>query len=105
MLPVVHTPIGRTGAPAPPAGAGVDRATAVFTALVGERSLSPGFAVVALLLAVGLGAAHALAPGHGKTVMAAYLVGLRGTLRQAAVIGGHGHHHPHRRGACCSGSS
>jgi len=59
----------------------------VFTALVGERSLSPGFAAVALLLAVGLGAAHALAPGHGKTVMAAYLVGLRGTLRQAAVIG------------------
>ena len=54
---------------------------------MGERSLSPGFAVVALLLAVGLGAAHALAPGHGKTVMAAYLVGLRGTLRQAAVIG------------------
>jgi ABC-type nickel/cobalt efflux system permease component RcnA len=66
---------------------GVDRATAAFTALVGERSLSPGFALVALLLAVGLGAAHALAPGHGKTVMAAYLVGLRGTLRQAATIG------------------
>jgi nickel/cobalt transporter (NicO) family protein len=36
---------------------------------------------------VGRGAAHALAPGHGKTVMAAYLVGLRGTLGQAAVIG------------------
>jgi nickel/cobalt transporter (NicO) family protein len=34
-----------------------------------------------------LGAAHALAPGHGKTVMAAYLVGLRGSLRQAATIG------------------
>jgi nickel/cobalt transporter (NicO) family protein len=65
----------------------VDRATAAFTALVGERSRSPGFAVVALLLAVGLGAAHALAPGHGKTVMVAYLVGLRGTLRQAATIG------------------
>jgi len=42
---------------------------------------------VALLVAVGLGAAHALAPGHGKTVMAAYLVGLRGTPRQAAAIG------------------
>jgi ABC-type nickel/cobalt efflux system permease component RcnA len=66
---------------------GVDRATAAFTALVGKRSLSPGFALVTLLLAVGLGAAHALAPGHGKTVMAAYLVGLRGTLRQAATIG------------------
>jgi ABC-type nickel/cobalt efflux system permease component RcnA len=65
----------------------VDRATAAFTALVGARSRSPGFVVVALLLAVVLGAAHALAPGHGKTVMAAYLVGLRGTLRQAATIG------------------
>jgi nickel/cobalt transporter (NicO) family protein len=67
--------------------AGTDRVTAAFTALVGERSLSPRFAVVALLLAMGLGAAHALAPGHGKTVMAAYLVGLRGTLRQAVTIG------------------
>jgi nickel/cobalt exporter len=66
---------------------GVDRATAAFTALVGERRLSAGFAAVALLLAVALGAAHALAPGHGKTVMAAYLVGLRGSLRQAATIG------------------
>jgi nickel/cobalt exporter len=75
------------GASAGAGRGGVDRATAAFTALVGERSLSPGFAVVALLLAVGLGAAHALAPGHGKTVMAAYLVGLRGTLRQAATIG------------------
>jgi len=42
---------------------------------------------VAVLLAVALGAAHALAPGHGKTVMAAYLVGLRGTLGQAVTIG------------------
>jgi nickel/cobalt exporter len=66
---------------------GVDRATAAFTALVGGRSRSAGFAVVALLAAVALGAAHALAPGHGKTVMAAYLVGLRGTLRQAMTIG------------------
>jgi ABC-type nickel/cobalt efflux system permease component RcnA len=66
---------------------GVDRATAALAALVGERSGSAGFAVVALLVAVGLGAAHALAPGHGKTVMAAYLVGLRGSLRQAATIG------------------
>jgi ABC-type nickel/cobalt efflux system permease component RcnA len=61
--------------------------TAAFTRLVGGRSLSPGFAVVALVLAVGLGAGHALAPGHGKTVMAAYLVGLRGTLGQAVTIG------------------
>jgi nickel/cobalt exporter len=76
--PAATTPVARGG---------VDRATAAFTALVIERSRSPGFAVVAVLLAVALGAAHALAPGHGKTVMAAYLVGLRGTLGQAVTIG------------------
>jgi ABC-type nickel/cobalt efflux system permease component RcnA len=35
-----------------------------------------------------LGAAHAFAPGHGKTVMAAYLVGGRGAFRQAATVAG-----------------
>jgi nickel/cobalt transporter (NicO) family protein len=85
--PPAPPPAGSVGGSAAGSAAGVDRATAAFTALVGERSLSPGFALVALLLAVALGAAHALAPGHGKTVMAAYLVGLRGTLRQAATIG------------------
>jgi nickel/cobalt exporter len=83
------------GPPAPAAAgsarrnptSGVDRATAAFTALIAERSRSSGFAVLAILLAVVLGGAHALAPGHGKTVMAAYLVGLRGTLRQAVTIG------------------
>ncbi len=82
---------GDAGAPGAtaPAGTrrGVDRATAALTALVGERRLSPGFGLLAVALAVLLGAAHALAPGHGKTVMAAYLVGLRGSLRQAATIG------------------
>jgi hypothetical protein len=34
---------------------GVDQATAAFSALIGERSRTPGFAVVALLLAVALG--------------------------------------------------
>jgi nickel/cobalt transporter (NicO) family protein len=79
---------GEPGAAGPAGGRrGVDRATAAFTALVAERRLSPGFGLLALALAVLLGAAHALAPGHGKTVMAAYLVGLRGSLRQAATIG------------------
>jgi nickel/cobalt exporter len=80
-------PVAGDGTLASGARGGVDRATAAFTALVGERSRSAGFAVLAILLAVVLGGAHALAPGHGKTVMAAYLVGLRGTLRQAVTIG------------------
>jgi len=70
---------------APPRG--VDGATRAFTSLVSRHGLSVGFGLVALLLAILLGAVHALAPGHGKTVMAAYLVGERGSLRQASVIG------------------
>ena len=40
-----------------------------------------------LLLAAGFGAIHALTPGHGKTLVAAYLVGERGTSWHAVVLG------------------
>jgi len=40
-----------------------------------------------LLVAILLGATHALSPGHGKTVVGAYLVGTRGTARHAAFLG------------------
>jgi ABC-type nickel/cobalt efflux system permease component RcnA len=43
--------------------------------------------VVLLLLAAGFGAAHALTPGHGKTLAAAYLVGERGTIGHAIFLG------------------
>jgi ABC-type nickel/cobalt efflux system permease component RcnA len=45
-----------------------------------------GLAVL-LLLAAGFGAAHALTPGHGKTLVAAYLIGQRGTVGHALVLG------------------
>jgi ABC-type nickel/cobalt efflux system permease component RcnA len=64
----------------------VDQATQAFTSFVGRHRFSATFALVALALSMLLGAVHALAPGHGKTVMAAYLVGQRGSFRQAAVI-------------------
>jgi ABC-type nickel/cobalt efflux system permease component RcnA len=41
----------------------------------------------ALLVAIALGGLHALTPGHGKTVMAAYLVGTRGTRAHAVLLG------------------
>jgi nickel/cobalt exporter len=41
-----------------------------------------------LLSAFGLGAAHALEPGHGKTIVAAYLVGSRGRAIDAVILGG-----------------
>lgn len=58
-----------------------------FTNLIGDRDLTLGFGALAGGLAIMLGAAHALAPGHGKTVMAAYLVGSRSTTRQAMGLG------------------
>jgi ABC-type nickel/cobalt efflux system permease component RcnA len=45
-------------------------------------------ALVMLLLALGIGALHALTPGHGKAVVAAYLVGSRGRVRDAVLLGG-----------------
>jgi nickel/cobalt exporter len=44
--------------------------------------------LLALLLALAFGALHALGPGHGKTLMAAYLVGAGGRARQAVALGG-----------------
>ena len=58
-----------------------------FTELVTTPQLSPGIICLALAGAVGLGAFHALEPGHGKTVVAAYLVGSRGTARHALSLG------------------
>jgi nickel/cobalt transporter (NicO) family protein len=64
----------------------VDRATRAFTELVARQRLSPAFGALAVGLALLLGALHALAPGHGKTVMAAYLLGLRSSLPQALLV-------------------
>jgi ABC-type nickel/cobalt efflux system permease component RcnA len=72
--------------PTSPLPRGVDQATQAFTSFVGRQHFSLPFALVAVLLSGLLGAIHALAPGHGKTVMAAYLVGQRGSFRQAAMI-------------------
>jgi nickel/cobalt transporter (NicO) family protein len=43
--------------------------------------------IVLLLTALGWGALHALSPGHGKAMVAAYLVGSKGTSRDAVVLG------------------
>lgn len=66
---------------------GGDRFTKAFTALVGDRSVTPAFGLLAALLALGLGCLHALAPGHGKTLMAAYVLGEDSRLRQLAGLG------------------
>jgi ABC-type nickel/cobalt efflux system permease component RcnA len=52
-----------------------------------SADLSPFVLLVSILTAAALGAGHALTPGHGKTLMAAYLVGTRGTPLHAAGLG------------------
>ncbi len=55
--------------------------------LIAIPEITPTVVLFALLLAFGLGAMHALSPGHGKTVVGAYLVGSRGTIKHAMFLG------------------
>ncbi len=80
-----------SGSPAPAVTLGAE-ATAVRSGGSGFASLldnDRSFAVIlfSLLAALGFGALHALGPGHGKSVVAAYLVGSRGTARHALALG------------------
>ena len=59
-----------------------------FASLVERDRLSLGFVLLSLALALFWGAAHALTPGHGKAIVAAYLVGSRGKPRHAFALGG-----------------
>jgi nickel/cobalt transporter (NicO) family protein len=74
-----------TSAPGVATGGRPDVTGAAFAGLVGRTG---PFMAVALLLALGFGALHALGPGHGKTLMAAYLVGAGGRVRHAVAVGG-----------------
>jgi nickel/cobalt transporter (NicO) family protein len=58
-----------------------------FAALLNRSESTTLGLIVTLLAAMVWGAAHALSPGHGKTVVGAYLVGSRGTPRHAAFLG------------------
>ena len=69
-----------------------------FTALVAGGPLGPGMLLFGLAVAASLGAFHALEPGHGKTVVAAYLVGSRGNGRPRAPARARGDRVPHGRG-------
>jgi ABC-type nickel/cobalt efflux system permease component RcnA len=47
-----------------------------------------GLGLLCMAVAFWFGALHALEPGHGKTMVAAYLVGARGTMKHAIFLGG-----------------
>ena len=77
--PAAPPELGGPGASPHPAGG--------FAALIARRDPSFGVVLVSLLVAAFWGAAHALTPGHGKALVAGYLVGTRGRPRHAFALG------------------
>ena len=68
-------------------GSGIGGLTKRATDLVSVGRLSAAVIALSMLAAFFWGAAHALTPGHGKAIVAAYLIGARGTARHAGILG------------------
>jgi nickel/cobalt exporter len=73
-------------ASAPVAANTINRPSDPFASLVTATELSPTVVLLALLGAAFLGGIHAASPGHGKSIMAAYIVGTRGTVLHACAL-------------------
>lgn len=58
-----------------------------FTEILSKKDITLSIVLLSLAIAFGFGAFHALSPGHGKTIVAAYLVGSRGTAGHALLLG------------------
>ena len=58
-----------------------------FASVFSDAASGQGALLLVLLAAFGWGALHALSPGHGKAMVAAYLVGTKGTPRHAVALG------------------
>jgi ABC-type nickel/cobalt efflux system permease component RcnA len=87
--PVPAPPAGATSPAAPQASAPGTVVRGDFLSQLLHRGELPLPMILAgLAVAFGLGAMHALSPGHGKTIVAAYLVGSRGTFKHAMFLGG-----------------
>lgn len=63
------------------------RAGGGFASLIDTDNMTLPVIILSMLLALGFGAIHALEPGHGKTFVAAYFVGVKGTVQQALALG------------------
>ena len=86
----IHPGTGRLTAPHGPGGRTEttgNRADDGFAGVFADAASGHGALVFLLLAALAWGAVHALSPGHGKTMVAAYLVGTRGTARHALALG------------------
>jgi ABC-type nickel/cobalt efflux system permease component RcnA len=70
-----------------PPGNWIERRTRSLVDAISGPTIDPSAAILTLLGALLLGAVHALSPGHGKTIVGAYLIGSRGTPRHAVLLG------------------
>lgn len=68
-------------------GDALRQATRRLVAMISAPDVTPRVLALALLAALVLGALHAFSPGHGKTVVGAYLIGSRATARHAVFLG------------------
>jgi nickel/cobalt transporter (NicO) family protein len=84
---IAGAPVATAAAPATQGSVPGGVTGAELPSIFGSADLTPLVLLLSMLTAIGLGAAHALTPGHGKTLMAAYLVGSRGTALHAVGLG------------------
>ena len=82
-----QTQANASGAGGGTESAWIARETRRLVGAISGPHLEPKVAFLALLAALLLGAVHALSPGHGKTIVGAYLIGSRGTPRHAVFLG------------------
>ena len=74
------------GAPPAPAGSISQVRSNLLSDMLARGIANPAFVLITLVFAIGLGALHALEPGHGKTLLAVSLVGARATPKQALFL-------------------
>jgi nickel/cobalt exporter len=83
-----ETPSGAEVVPENIPDVGATEGQVWLTEALYRSDLSPMLVLLVLLVSILLGGLHALTPGHGKTLVAAYLIGSRGTVAHAMFLGG-----------------
>jgi len=91
-IPQPAAPVTQASTPAPstapkPVAGEVTRGD-YLSRMLSQHDIPFNVMLVGVAVAFAFGALHAKSPGHGKTMVAAYLVGSRGTMKQAAFLGG-----------------
>src|ERR1700722_12983180 len=94
IVPIEHpaAPVTQAATPAPSAApkqvAGEVTRGDYLSRMLSQHDIPFNVMLIGIAVAFAFGALHAKSPGHGKTMVAAYLVGSRGTMKQAAFLGG-----------------